>query len=196
MRNKNNTIKAFAKKVAWTGRWRLYTTPDGKPLTEKELAKARTIPRITPDSKASEMLSMLIGRAVKVHSYTNVITTAGRQKVNKALAGTISTVSEIKINYEELGTGTTTPAAGDTGLETPAASTRQTISSLGESGSQLNITSFWAAGSATGTWKEYGCFINGTSTSNSGTLFAHVGIDITVGSGDALTIDGTVTQSI
>ncbi|RME52933.1 hypothetical protein D6783_03340 [Candidatus Woesearchaeota archaeon] len=196
MRNTTHKIKAFAKKVAWSGRWRLYTTPDGKPLTPEELAKARTIPSTTPDKKASEMLSLLIGRAVRVHSYTNVITTAGRQKVNEALAGSISAASEAKINYEELGTGTTTPAASDTGLETPDASTRQTISSLGVSGSQLNITSFWSAGSATGTWKEYGCFINGTSTSNSGTLFAHVGIDITVGSSDALTIDGTVTQSI
>lgn len=113
----------------------------------------------------------------------------------KAITGGIATVTEIKITHQELGTGTTTPANGDTGLQTPSAGTRKTISSMAYSSNQMNFTSFWAATEATGTWREFALFINGTGTSNSGTLFNHVAINITVGASDALTIDGTVTVS-
>ena len=128
----------------------------------------------------------------KVH-YSNIIPTVSRQQMCKALTNNIASVAEIAINYQELGTGTTTPANGDTGLQTPSAGTRKSISSSAYSSNQANFTSFWAATEATGTWREFALFINGTGTSNSGTIFNHVAINITVGASDALTIDGTVT---
>jgi hypothetical protein len=57
----------------------------------------------------------------------------------------------------------------------------------------LNVLAVWAAGEATGTWTEYGTFANGTGTSNSGTMFNHVAISETVGAGNSLSVDGTIT---
>lgn len=174
----------------WTGLWRFYTTPDGVPLSRYELDLINEgVPRSLPEAMASDLASAIIGRTVRVHTRKNVITTAGRAQVNKAISGQISALSEVALTHEQLGTGTSAPSAADTNLETPAAGTKQAISSVSYSGGQLNITSFWAAGDAEGSWTEYGAFMNTTI------LFAHVGIDITVGAGDALTIDGTVTQS-
>lgn len=130
----------------------------------------------------------------KVH-YSNIIPTVARQQVAKAVTGNIATTTEIKVTHQELGTGTTTPANGDTGLQTPSAGTRKTISSMAYSANQMNFTSFWAATEATGTWREFCLFMNGSGTSNSGTVLNRVAINITVGASDALTIDGTITVS-
>lgn len=132
------------------------------------------------------------GLVRKVH-YHNIIPTVSRAQMCKALCGEIASDTEIQISHQELGTGTTTPANTDTGLQTPSAGTRKGIGSMAASGNQANFTSFWAATEATGTWREFALFINGTGTSNSGTLFNHVAINVTVGASDALTIDGTVT---
>lgn len=123
----------------------------------------------------------------------NVVTTLGRGQLTKALTGMIASDAEVQVSHQELGTGTNTPAVGDTGLQTPTGATRKSISSMAASGVEANFTSFWAVGEATGTWREYALFINGTGTSNSGTILNRVAINVTVGAGDALTIDGTIT---
>jgi len=178
----------------WKGQWRFITFENLKDIPPTLFEFLRALPKSMDPRTVEQAILHRYGLHATVHARNNVITFAGREAVNKALAGQITSIDEIKINYEELGTGTTPPAAGDTGLETPGASTRQPISSVAASGNKLNINSFWAAGNATGTWKEYACFINGTATSNSGVIFVHVGIDITVGSADSLVIDGTITQ--
>lgn len=160
------------------GIWSFYLTK-GTPLTPEELAIIKSGGRI--------------GREYQKIVYKNIIPTVSRQQIAKALAGSITLAAEIKVNFQELGTGTNAPANGDTGLQTPTGSTRKALSSAGFSANQLNLTSFWAVGEATGTWREFGSFINGTSTSNSGVLFNRVGINITVTGADALTIDGTIT---
>lgn len=164
-----------------TGIWTFYITPDGVPLSMAELATLRRGEKI--------------GRDVRAITYKNIIPTVARQQIAKALTGNISAVTEIKITHQELGTGTNAPANGDTGLQTPSAGTRKTITSMAYSSNQLNLTAFWAATEATGTWREFGSFVNGTGTSNSGVLFNRVAINITVGASDALTVDGTVTIS-
>lgn len=170
----------FKEKIKMKGVWTFYVT-EGTPLTQEELAVLRT--------------GGAIGRAVRVYRYHNLIPTVSRQQIAKALTGNITAVTEIKITHQELGTSTQAPANGDTGLITPTASTRKTITSMAFTTNQMNLTSFWAAGEATGTWREFGLFVNGTATSNSGVLFNRVAINITVAATDALTLDGTVTIS-
>ena len=161
-----------------TGIWSFYLTK-GTPLTPEELAIIKSGGQIS--------------RKYQKIVYKNIIPTVSRQQIAKALAGSITLAAEIKVNFQELGTGTNAPANGDTGLQTPTGTTRKALSSAGFSANQLNLTSFWAVGEATGTWREFGSFINGTSTSNSGVLFNRVAINITVTGADALTIDGTIT---
>lgn len=186
-------MKKYQENINYKGQWRFITIPGLKKMPQELVAFLRSKPKEYDTKKLEQEIKERFGFNAKVKYYTNVVTLVGRQQINKALAGELTDIAEIKINYEELGTGTTAPAAGDTGLENPTASTRQPISSVASSSNKLNINSFWAAGNATGTWKEYGNFINGTSTSNSGTMFVHVGIDITVGAADSLVIDGTIT---
>lgn len=126
--------------------------------------------------------------------YHNLVVTGGKALLVAALAQDLATVSDLRITHQELGTGTNAPSYADTGLQTPAGgTTRKAVSSLGFSANVLSITSFWAVGEATGTWREYGLFIKGTGTSNSGTLWNRVAINQTVAADKALTIDGTVT---
>jgi urate oxidase len=175
-------------------RWSFYNAK-GANLNERELEIARKIPFWLPDSFKGGVLSALIGREVGVFSTHNLVPTVGRQQIAKAISANISTVTEIKITHQELGTSTQAPANGDTGLITPTASTRKVISSLSFSTNKITITAFWAAGEATGTWREFGTFINGTATSNSGVLFNRVAINVTVTASNSLTIDGEVTIS-
>lgn len=172
--------KSFNEGFVMKGFWRFYIT-NGTPLSHEELAEIRA-------GKKNE-------RVIGYFENHNIIPTVARQQVAKALAAQIASEAEIAINYQELGTGTTAPANGDTGLETPDAGTRKAISSLAYSSNLLTITTFWAAGEATGTWREMGTFINGTGASNSGTLFNRIAINVTVGAANALTVDGEVTIS-
>lgn len=144
--------------------------------------------------KYNEVVNALLATGeAELAVYENLVTTAGKTLLAKAVASGLATTNEAVINYQELGSGTTAPAYSDTGLQTPTGATRKAITSLAYSANVVSITAFWAVGEATGTHKEFGTFIGGTSTSNSGTLWNRVAIDQTVASDKALTIDGTIT---
>lgn len=137
------------------------------------------------------------GNIVSQKTIHNIVTTAGRNLIAKSLAQELSVIGDIEMSHQELGAGTTTPAVGDTGLETPTGSTRKIITSTASSGKQLNVTAFWAAGEATGTHEEFGTFINGTGASNSGTIFNHVLLSsVVVLAANSLTVDGTINFNI
>lgn len=170
--------KSYNEQMGMKGFWRFYIT-NGTPLTKEELAVVRA------GGKCE--------RVVGYFETHNIIPTVAREAIAKALSAQIASKAEIAINYQQLGTGTTAPANTDIGLETPSAGTRKVISSLGYSANLLTITCFWAAGEATGSWKEMCTFINGTATSNSGTCFNRIAINVTVGASNALTVDGEVT---
>ena len=189
-----NTIRDFLLALI-TGAvpgYRFYVTPL-TPCTENEIRKLKKIPFLLPAWISNILGRALIGRQVRMYKYHNIIPTVSRQQIGKALSGNIASVNEIKITHQELGTGTNSPSNADTGLQTPTGATRKSVSSLAYSLNQINISSFWAAGEATGTWREYAVFINGSGTSNSGVIFNRIAINITVAGGDALTLDGTVT---
>lgn len=168
-------MQNFKDNNKWKGVWDCFVT-EGTPLTASELSAVKA--------------GKTIGRAFSRQTFHNVITTIGRGQINKAMTGGIASVNEVKLTKQQLGTGTTAPAAGDTSLQTPSAPTLANISSLGYSAEQLNVVCLWAAGAATGTWKELGIFMNDTI------LFSHVGIDVTATAAQAITIDGTITQSL
>lgn len=115
---------------------------------------------------------------------TNLVTNTGKARLAAALAGTAAAIA-----FQQLGTGTTAPAYTDTSLQTPNAGTKKAIYSVASSGSVVSVTASWAAGEATGTWKEFGLLFADN------TLWNRVAIDITVASDKALIIDGEITIS-
>ena len=176
----------FAIKVAG---YRFYVTARVN-LTKKEIAQLKRIPMFVPDRIAEWIGERMIGRYVRMYRTHNIVPTVSRTAMAAALAGQFSDIAEIEINYQELGTGTTPPANNDSELETPEPTTRKLVSSISQSLNIISITSFWAATEATGTWREFSLFMNGTASSNSGTLFNRVSMNITVASTEAMTLDG------
>lgn len=186
----NDWVRAFTGGLV--PGYRAYVV-DGDNPNERELERLRKIPFLCPLWLQDILATRILGKKCKVYRYENLIPTVARQQIAKALSANITAVAEIKITHQELGTSTQAPANGDTGLILPTASTRKVISSLAFSTNKVTVTAFWAAGEATGTWREFGTFINGTATSNSGVLFNRIGINVTVSSSQSLTIDGEVT---
>ena len=134
------------------------------------------------------------GNIVHQETRKNLVVKEGLAWVAGALGNDLTSLSEVQLNYQELGTGTTPPTFLDAGLETPDGATRKLLNSSSHIDNVLYITAFWSAGEATGTWDEFGCFINGTGVSNSGSLFNRLMLGgVIVGASNSLSVDGTVT---
>lgn len=161
-------------KIRWKGEWDFYIPESGALVSEAEIEQL----------KRGED----IGRKVTHKHFTNVVTSAFRELVNDALLG--DEPVDLVISHGQLGTGTTTAKESDTDLDTPDPSQKKAVSSKSKNGTALNITDLWDTGTATGTWKEYGVWVNSGKT-----LMIRVNIDIEVGATSPLTISGTVTQS-
>lgn len=98
------------------------------------------------------------------------------------------------IEYIGVGTGSTTPAAGDTTLETEVARKQQT--SRTHSNKVAAIATLFNAGDIPGTpttINECGLFIEGSATLDTGTLLARVATSISVTAVDSLFIDWRIT---
>lgn len=128
---------------------------------------------------------------VKVHVYENLIPTVGRAAIANWLTQASPSPASIKLNYTALGTGVTTPANGDTQLQTETY--RKVISSTTNVDNIAYCTAFYTAIETSGTFTEAGVFMNATGTANSGTLFSRVAISVVKTVATTLTIDYTVT---
>jgi hypothetical protein len=131
------------------------------------------------------------GKIKRVYKHTNLITTAGRAVLAMLLTG--DTTYSGEINYGALGTGTTAPANSDTKLETEVYR-NQTASSAFDDNIAY-ITFFYTADETDGTYKEFGCFIDGAAGADTGQLFNHVAVDWTKTDTETLTVDCIFTLS-
>lgn len=100
----------------------------------------------------------------------NIIVTAGFNVLARLLAG--DTTYSGEINYGALGTDDTAPALGDTTLG--AESYRKIVSSQSADANVAYVDFFYAATDCNGTYEEFGNFIDGTGSADSGQLFSHI----------------------
>lgn len=183
---KKNTMSQFNDTTKPTGTFRfIQSTKKAQQAMQEALAVSREKFKETVDA-------FLRSGDAELVVYENLVTTVGKTLLAKAVASGLASTTEAKISYQELGTGATAPSYADTGLQTPSGGTRKAITSLAYSANVVSLTAFWAVGEATGTWAEFGTFIGGTETSNSGTLWNRIATSATVASDKALTIDGTI----
>lgn len=79
----------------------------------------------------------------------------------------------LNINYGAIGTGSTTPAVTDTQLTTETA--RTTVALAQEAGYNEAILQFFFPDTSLSntTYREFGTFIDGTASANSGQIFNH-----------------------
>lgn len=102
----------------------------------------------------------------------NAITTVSMVALIKVITGYITDITEAQVNKVAIGTGTNTPAIGNTTLQTE--SFRKAWASLSFSSNRGYITAFYDKTELSGTFYEHGVFMDGTAAANTGTLLSRV----------------------
>lgn len=111
------------------------------------------------------------GAILEVHEQHNLITTRGFETLTRFLAG--DTTYTGGINYGALGTQVSpSPALGSTQLGTEVY--RKLYASRTFDNNIAYIDFFYAATDTNGTYTEFGNFVAGTGTANSGRLFSYI----------------------
>jgi hypothetical protein len=128
------------------------------------------------------------GKVKRKKTVKNVVCTVGRNVLARLLAGDNTYTGEI--TYGALGQGTATPATSDTQLGNEV--DRVAVSSQVASGVIAYLSFFWPAGSEI-TYTEFGNFIDGTSSADTGQLFTRVLMSGTKSATETLTIDSNYT---
>ncbi len=120
--------------------------------------------------KFNLMAEYKLGPLVRSDKKYNVICNAGFQAVGEILSGVYGSSGEI--NYMALGDGAGTPAASDTVLFNEVY--RNATASGTVAGNILYLTAFYTESETDGTYTEFGNFIDGTGSADSGQLWTHV----------------------
>ena len=131
------------------------------------------------------------GKLLSEHTYYNVVTLAFRGELTRFLEG--SREGSLAITHQQLGTDNTPANEAQTNLIAPEPDTRQILTSSSidpNNSNRLIVTAVWGEGEATGTWQEFGLFVNDDI------LMIRVIIDVEVPASGSLTIDGEITQNI
>lgn len=110
------------------------------------------------------------GIVLRYTNQHNLITTRGRAVLAGLLAGDDTYTGEI--NYGALGTGTNPVANSDTKLQTETY--RNTVSSQTFDDNIAYIDFFYTAAEVSGTFEEFGNFIDGGAGADSGRIFSHI----------------------
>lgn len=114
----------------------------------------------------------------------NLVVTAGRNWIASRMAGATDAV----MSHMAIGTGPTTPAAGNTSLSVEAG--RVALTSTSRTNNQVTYSAFFPAGTGTGGIQEAGVFNSASlGTMLCRTVFATINKDVL----DTLTINWTVT---
>lgn len=111
----------------------------------------------------------LKGFMTKEKVIKNLITTVGRSVLAQRLANT-TTYTGI-INYGALGSSSTAVANGDTQLT--AEVFRKVVASASYTSNVAFIDFFYSKTDTNGTYQEFGTFIDGTASANTGQIFTH-----------------------
>jgi hypothetical protein len=117
---------------------------------------------------------------------TNLVVTAGKNYIASRMVGTSSSI----MSHMAIGTGTGTPAVGDTTLGTEAG--RVALSSGTASGNEVTYTATFPAGTGTGAITEAGVF----NAASNGTLLCRTTFPVVnKAAGDSIAITWVVTVS-
>ena len=133
----------------------------------------------------------MLHRRFKIREYVieNITTTEGRTALADVLAGVGTYTGEI--NYTALGTNNAAPAVTDVQLGTETY--RKAVSSGTKLGTTAYIETFFTAAEVNGTFEEYGNFIDGTGSANSGQIFNRFTQTVTKSATETLNVQSQIT---
>jgi hypothetical protein len=123
-----------------------------------------------PNVSYDEAKELIKGRKADFNKH-NIIVTVGRAILAGLLAGDATYTGEI--NYGALGTAVSpVPANSDTELGNEVF--RKIVASQSFENNVCYADFFYTAGDTDGTFTEFGNFIDGTASADSGQLFSHI----------------------
>ena len=133
----------------------------------------------------------LEGNLLEVKTYDNLVCNVSKN----GFAGRLNNETSFTgvVNYGAIGTGTNSPAATDTTLQTEVA--RAIVETNSRASNVTTITFYFDPTTGNGNLKEFGAFIDGTAVVDTGTLFDRVNIDVTKTSLNSLRVTLQITVS-
>lgn len=134
---------------------------------DRELKTAVLIPRRRFVALIKELDSLC---PAKTSVICNLVVQAGRNVLAGILNGELTYTGII--NYGALGTSATAVTSGDTTLG--AEVKRKQVATRTRSGSQINFDFYYSKSDVNGTFEEFGMFIDGTATVDTGQMFNHL----------------------
>jgi len=112
-----------------------------------------------------------LGELTSVDQHKNVICNAGFNTLTRRL--TNDTTYSGYINKMTLGTGSATPAASDVKLVTEAY--RNNTASATANSNEAYLTAYFTEVECSGTYTEFGNFIDGAAGADTGKIWSHIG---------------------
>lgn len=119
----------------------------------------------------------------------NITTTVGRAVFAQILGGDNTYTGNV--NYTALGTNATAAAVGQTTLVTETY--RKALSSGTDSSTTSYIETFFTAAETSGTYEEYGNFIDGTAGADTGQMFNRFTQSVTKAVTETLNVQSIIT---
>lgn len=119
----------------------------------------------------------------------NITTTVGRAVIARRLAGNNTYTGNV--THTALGSSSSAVAIGDPQLT--AETYRKALSSGAFASNISYLETFYTATETSGTFREYGHFIDGTSSANSGQIFNHFLQTVTKSVTETLNVQSTIT---
>lgn len=141
----------------------LLTSPRALQI-DAELSNAQKMERTKYDALIEELAEICPTRSIVKH---NLVVLSGRVVFAMRLSGD-TTYTGI-INYGALGTSSTAVSDGQTQLV--AEVKRKAVATVTRTTSQVNLDFFYSKSDTNGTYQEFGTFIDGTASANTGQMY-------------------------
>jgi hypothetical protein len=143
---------------------------------------------IKPTGLVKIVHSNALGETIKEFEVPNLVVTSGKNYIAAKMVAT--TNSPVSMTHMAIGTGSVSPAAGDTTLGVEGG--RQSLTASTVSNNTVTYTATFPAGSGTGAVTEAGIF----NASSSGTMLCRTTFPaVNKASGDTIAITWVVTVS-
>jgi len=139
--------------------------------------------------KGSKFMHRCAHLLTNITTRKNLTTTGGREFLASILCNS-STETNKYITHFAIGDDASAASVGDTALGNEVF--RKAVSSALESSNVANISTFLGASEANFDWEEWGHFVDGTGTADSGILFSHhIDSSVSKSSPNTVTVDST-----